>query len=163
MFCCFFVGDSTKSGGGGGVGGKGLALSGEVFLLLFFFLGGGEGRELPELILFVGSCGLLKILISIKLVICFLKFWSISTFSLEVDDYTPQKSNLHHETLKNDGVWSQVENNLLFQGKKTTIFRWTKFQWVLGQWCHQKETIGRKSKRITTNRGFLKWWYPSIG
>ena len=45
-----------------------------MFVVVFLSGGGGEGRELPELILFVGYCGLLKILISIKLVICSLKF-----------------------------------------------------------------------------------------
>ena len=146
----FLAGDSTISGG---VGGKGLVLRREVFLLLFFFLGGGRRSRAPRIDSF---CGVLWVVENIDIyktgdLFPEIIFWSISTFSLEVDDYTPQKSNLHHETLKNDGVWSQVENNLLLQGKNQPFSGGPSFSesWVNGATKRKPSFVkARESRQI---------------
>ena len=98
--CCFFCWRLHYIQGGGG--GKRASFEGRsIFVVVFLSGGWGRRSRDPRIDSFCGVLWVVEILISIQLVICFLKFWSISTFSLEVDDYTPQKSNLHHETLKN--------------------------------------------------------------
>ena len=75
-----------------------------MFVVVFLSGGGGRRSRAPRIDSFCGVLWVVENIDIYKTGDLFPEILKHLNFSLEVDDYTPQKSNLHHETLKHDGV-----------------------------------------------------------